>query len=95
MNKTFERAFCTLSDSERKALISRYGNDGKPGDAHETIPAKDTGTSERLTDALMKLFTALKERTEGDLKDLSPFEEKVMAQVVAAGNAGDQDNFYR
>ncbi len=90
MNETFTKAFHKLSDDEQKAIINNYGDGNDSGGLREIV---ENGQSERLLrEGLMKLFVLLRERPDGDVINLSSFEEKVLKNAVAVGNV-DGDTY--
>ena len=95
MNKTFEKAFYSLSISEQEAIILNCGDGKDLADFEKGTKTKGAKKGELLNEGLMKLFIMLRERTEGDLRELSSFEEKVLEYAVAAGNSEYRDNYYR
>jgi hypothetical protein len=74
MNKTFEEAFNGLTKSERETIASNAEKWTR------------VGVNDKLDNALTRLYLKLRDRKDGELGGLSPFEEKVLARAVAAGN---------
>ena len=83
MNKTFEKAFNALAAGEREAIVSSFNGRECPV------------ATALLDEALTRLFVLLRERKDGDLDGLSPFEERVLAKTVIAGNTLLDADYYR
>lgn len=82
MNKTLEKAMNALSESERQAILNCRRDPERTGD-------------DLLQEALVRLYIILHDRKDGELTGLSPFEERVLARAVAAGNACFETDTYR